>query len=206
MVQEEGAPERVVAIGRSAVDSAYAAWQRSLDPVWTAVLRAEAAGRLGEAGALAAMRDSVTARPFELTATFDNERGPDFSALFEEAPVIEDTTRLVDYALKLRDWFRTENESALLAAFPVVDGSSPMTEAEREAADDRFRQDLQTIWFDSTLKLGFAREDVRVEKWAEGRIWRLYRAPNQPLIETASGMHMSSIYVAEVGGELKVVR
>jgi hypothetical protein len=152
------------------------------------------------------MRDSVAARPFELAATFDNERGPDFSYLFEEAPVITDTTRLVDYALQLRDWFEAEDESALLNAFHVSDDGSPVTKAERDAEDQQFRQDLQNIWFDSTLKLGFTREDLRVEKWVDGRIWRIYRAPNQPLIEAESGIHMSSIYVAEVGGELKVVR
>jgi hypothetical protein len=196
-----GAPVRVPA---SAVNSAYGAWQASLDPVWTSVLRAEAAGRLGTASAIEAMRDSVAARPFELAATFDNERGPDFSYLFEEAPVITDTTRLVDYALKLRDWMAAKDTSRLWEEFRpsfqdgvLVDGYDDSKE-RRHMYLSLNRQNL--VLDDAESALAFSRDEVRVRKWVQGRVWELHRTRGRRLLRNMP------VYVAEVDGELKVVR
>jgi hypothetical protein len=189
------------------VDSAFAAWQASLDPVWTSVLRAEAAGRLGTGSAIEAMRDSVAARPFELTATFDNERGPDFSALFEEAPVITDTSRLIDYALQLRRLIRDgDGVSFYREVRPAVhaaarmDGDDPEPE---EQAIDRWRRDANNNrnWFGRTDdRAGFARADVRVQSWSGGRVWEVSRQNGEALF---LGWE---VFVAERDGQLRVVR
>jgi hypothetical protein len=205
MVQEEGAPERAVAIGRSAVDSAYAAWQEALGPVWTSVLRAEAGGRLGTASAIEAMRDSVAARPFELTATFDNERGPDFSYLFEEAPVIAgtpaDSTRLKRYAVDLVDLFTDKDTSAVFdEVYPELrDADYTPVEARRLIAHDWLAFAWRPIRAD----------DVGLRSWSGGRVWELYRkATGDPLLVAGETQQtgLLEIYVAEVDGELKVVR
>jgi hypothetical protein len=189
------------------VDSAYAAWQEALNPVWTSVLRAEAAGRLGTGSAIEAMRDSVAARPFELAATFDNERGPDFSALFEEAPVITDTSRLVDYALQLRRLIRDgdgvgfyrEVRPAVHAA-ARTDGDDPEPE---EQAIDRWRRDAnnERNWFSRPDdRAGFRRADVRVQSWSGGRVWEVSRRNGEALF---LGWE---VFVAERDGQLRVVR
>jgi hypothetical protein len=196
------------------VDSAYAAWQEALNPVWTSVLRAEAASKLGSASAIQAMRDSVAARPFELTATFDNERGPDFSALFEEAPVIErtpaDSARLRAYALKLKTLLLNRNGRALYEHVRIADQArrraAPGGTADSVQDDRRLQQWVTaakngTAWFDRLPeRTAFQRSDLRLERWCDGRVWEVGLTKDRPLF---GGWHL---YVAEVGGELRVVR
>jgi len=145
-----------------------------------------------------------------VSTTFDNEAGPDFSRIFEEAPVIEgtssDTARLKDYAMRLRGLMARRDTAALREEF------RPMFtdyETGTPASDGRVLEIIEESWFSRDWQLGFDREEVGVRRWSEGRIWELYRKePRQELFVAGEDQKtgLLDVYVAKLDGELRVVR
>jgi hypothetical protein len=183
-----------------AVDSAYRAW----------IERARAKWRDYQSrtvrGALDSIRAWAEQNPMTVSTTFDNEAGPDYSHIFEEAPIIErtpaDSARLKDYALHLRDLMIQRDTSALVAEFePLMRDAYRRGKREGESfAEFRsvFRKNL--VLEDAEDEFDFSREDVRLKRWADGRVWQLRREEAEGLLRRIE------VYVAEIDGELKVVR
>jgi hypothetical protein len=191
-------------IEEAAVDSAYRAWTDRARAKWRDYQSRNVRG------ALDSIRAWAEQNPMTVSTTFDNEAGPDFSRLFEEAPVIEgtptDSARLKDYAMHLQSLLREKKGAALYREIrPAAEasarelGESPPPTSKRRA---RWRKDAENGegWFDEKPP-EFGRSDVGLDRWAEGRVWELYRRPGrEPLL---GGWN---IFIAEVEGELKVVR
>jgi hypothetical protein len=191
-------------ITAAAVDSAYRAWTDRARAKWRDYQSRNVRG------ALDSIRAWAEQNPMTVSTTFDNEAGPDFSRLFEEAPVIEgtptDSARLKDYAMHLQSLLREKKGAALYREIrPAAEasarelGESPPPTSKRRA---RWRKDAENGegWFDEKPP-EFGRSDVGLDRWAEGRVWELYRRPGrEPLL---GGWN---IFIAEVEGELKVVR
>lgn len=225
-VQRDTGDERLpdVEITAGQVDSAYAAWTRRAEEQWQGYLRWEevwleahpdSAATLSwrRGGALDSLRVWAARHPLTVSATFDNETGPDFSALFEEAPVIEgtpqDTSRLIDYAMRLRDLFQRRDATAIYR-----------TQQPKFAAiyfsEDQALSAIRGNWFSYDWWFDFERQDVELRKWSGGRVWELYRRDRKAmqtgkraLLLAGKGGRLATwheVYVAEIGGELKVVR
>ncbi len=182
------------------VDSAHAAWSRSARRQWQTYR--ETAG----AAALDSLRAWARRHPMTVRTTFDNEQGPDFSDLFEEAPIIEgtptDSARLRAYAMHLRDLMAAKDTTQMFVeAWPrLSDGGYSRSEA---------RSLIATNWFAFPWRLNISSQDLGLEKWADGRVWELYRKENhQPLFVAGKQRRtgLLDIYVAEVDDSLRVVR
>jgi hypothetical protein len=160
--------------------------------------------------ALDSIRAWAERNPMTVSTTFDNEAGPDFSRIFEEAPAIEgtpaDTARLKDYAMRLRDLMARRDTAALMREFrPTFTDHETGT----PASDDRIRKIIGQNWFSRDWRLDFERRTVRVRRWSEGRVWELYRkASGDPLFVSGTKQKtgLLDVYVAELDGELRVVR
>ncbi|PQJ35142.1 hypothetical protein BSZ35_11535 [Salinibacter sp. 10B] len=191
-------------IEASVVDSVYQAWSDRAREQWrTYQLRLEA-------GALDSIRAWASRNPLKVSTTFDTEAGPDFSRVFEEAPVIEgtpsDTSRLKDYAMQLRDLMARKDTSALFKEF------RPAIEARYRTGARRTRSEFieanrQAVVVEGAV-LDFTRSDLRLQQWVDGRLWQVWRegAINRGLFQDASGGGLGAMYVAELDGEFKVVR
>jgi hypothetical protein len=141
-----------------------------------------------------------------VSTTFDNESGPDFSRIFEEAPVIEgtpaDSARLRDYAMHLRDLMIQKDTSALVAEFgPAIRAAYQLGGREGESLA-QFRSDYREnlVLEQAEEELDFSRGAVRLKRWSGGRVWQLRREEAEGLLRRIE------VYVAEIGGELRVVR
>jgi hypothetical protein len=145
-----------------------------------------------------------------VSTTFDNEVGPDFSRIFEEAPKLKDTSgtrkRLKDYAMHLLDLMAAKDTSALFEEFrPSVMGRFRMRHFDSKS--EYMAKNWKAMILEDAI-LDFGRSDVALRPWSGGRVWELWRedSENQAFFETPSGYGMGELYVAELGGELKVVR
>lgn len=145
-----------------------------------------------------------------VSTTFDNKAGPDFSRIFEEAPVLKDTLatrdRLKDYALHLQDLMAAKDTMALMEEFgSAIDGrfriGSPLSRSEF------FERNREAIVL-KDVTVDFSRADLRLRPWSEGRGWQIWRREgvNQALFQRPSGSSLGKTYVAEIDGALKVVR
>lgn len=201
----EGKPLAGTEITRAQVDSAYAAWKRRAQEQWSGYVHRKGQG--GDGWAADSLRQWIRRHPMTVFTTFDNEAGPDFSAIFEEAPALEgtpqDTSRLVDYALKLKNLLREGDAEALYDEIqPSVDEEIGWYQVAyagkgRENAIPYIRDE----WNWNT---DFERSDIGVRRWSSGRVWELYVKPGEPLFHSARS-HLN-VYVANIGGKLKVVR
>jgi hypothetical protein len=186
------------------VDSVYEDWSERARAKWK-----EYQSRT-EHGALDSIRAWVERHPLTVSTTFDNEAGPDFSRIFEEAPRLPDRPatreRLVGYAMRLRDLMAQENTSALLEEFrpAIEDRFEALSFSDRE----KFMQQNREALVLENPVLDFDREDIQLRSWCDGRVWQLIRegAKNEGLLQEPSGTGRGKIYVAEIDGELKVVR
>lgn len=206
-------------ISLSEVNTAYAEWKERARARWKEYLRWEkrwlekhpdSAGTITwkEGGALDSMRSWAERHPLTVRTRFDNESGPDYSRIFEEAPVLTDTSRLRDYAMHLQDLFAREDTTALYQAhrprFQAID--FPKKKARRTIARN---------WLSYDWHVDFDRSDVVVKRWSGGRVWELYQDDdladrlNKRALFLAGKDRLATwheVYVAEIGGELKVVR
>jgi hypothetical protein len=200
------------------VDSTYKAWSGRARQKWKTYRSTV------ERGALDSMRAWASRHPMTVSATFDNEAGPDFSRIFEEAPRLPDTPatreRLRDYAMHLRDLMAQKDTAALVEEFlPVVWAGKDSLDMEHLRSNFSERQ-IQSIREHIVLEdayLKIDRSEVGLRRWAEGRVWELYYEPDGNALFVARTLREGTpeytgsgrqreVYVAEMGGELKVVR
>jgi hypothetical protein len=205
-------------ITTSQVDSAYRAWTERARAQW-AEYRSQ-----GVPGALDSLRAWAERHPLTVSTTFDNEAGPDFSRIFEEAPVIEgtpaDSARLRDYAMRLRDLMARKDTAALVEEFlPLLwegQDSLNVEQLRSNFTEEQIQSVREHIVLDDAY-LDIRRSDVGLRRWADGRVWELYYEPDGNALfvsrtlregtEEYTGMGgKREVYVAELGGELKVVR
>jgi hypothetical protein len=199
-------------ITEAQVDSAYAKWKKRAEAAWARFLRSEAAWleanpdrgqeitwRSG--GALDSMWAWSRDNPVVVSTTFENEAGPDFSDIFVEAPVLTDTARIRDYAMYLRDRMATRDTLALFEAFRpsyadhyIFNRRSGSVEEDEAILKERVIGDFD---------LGFKRSDIDLRAWSGGRVWEIKRG-GKPLFEAEWAIR--DVYVAEIEGELRVVR
>jgi hypothetical protein len=187
-------------ITRARVDSAYQAWMER------AQKKLEELG--SQDGDLDSMRAWAARHPMTVSVTFDNEAGPDYSRIFEEAPVIEDSSRLKDYAMHLRDLLLAEQPKQIYAELrPSVAEETGAYQVAHEPGREAAVAYIRTEWIPN-WETDFARSDVRVRRWCGGRVWELRkRGPGgslEPLLHSEHS-HLK-VYVAEIGGELRIVR
>jgi len=190
----------------------YRTWGNALLPVWRDYLERQQADRAANPDrapwALDSMRAYVRQHPLVISMRFENRYGPDFSGLFEEAPIIEgtpaDTARLTRYALHLRDLMAAKDTAALYEEFRIAfedSYTSSVPKPTKEGRRDHLASNREHIVLSGLVdELDFDERRVRARKWAGGRVWELYRRPDQPLLRNLP------VYVAEVDGSLKVVR
>jgi hypothetical protein len=199
-------------ITEAQVDSAYAKWKKRAEAAWARFLRSEAAwleanpdrGReitWRSGGALDSMWTWSREHPVVVSTTFENEAGPDFSDIFLDAPVLTDTTRIRDYAMYLRDRMAARDTLALFEAFRpsyadhyIFNGRSGSVEEDEAILKERVIGDFD---------LGFERSDIDVRAWSGGRVWEIKRG-GKALFEAEWAVR--DVYVAEIDGELRVVR
>jgi len=158
------------------------------------------------------MRQWIARNRLSVSTTFDNETGPDFSPIFEKAPVLKDTPstreRLKDYAMHLRAVISSHDGPGLYreirpaknAAYRKQGMTPPPDSARR--ADWTAAAEKRVGWFQPGRSAGAtSRDEIGLRRWVEGRVWELYKKDSgEPLFGE------SEIFVAEIDGELKVVR
>jgi hypothetical protein len=177
-----------------------------------------------DGGALDSMRQWTARHRLSVSTTFDNEAGPDFSRIFEEAPRLPDTPatreRLKDYAMHLLDLMAAKDTSGLTQEFlPVVWAGQDSLSVENPRSNFSEKQ-IQSIREHIVMEdphLNIERSEIGLRSWADGRVWELYYEPDggalfavpmlRENLEAYTGMGSKrEVYVAELGGELKVVR
>jgi hypothetical protein len=181
---------------RDEVRAAYKEWGSALLPVWREYVERQNADLEANPDrrpwALDSMRAYVRRNPLVISMRFTNRYGPDFSGLFEEAPVIEgtpaDTARLTRYALHLRDLMAAKDTAALYEEFRIrrahnrrrMKGQGMRVE-QRSDAEHRRRayKYYNDSWFggEDSLILDFDEDDIRLRTWDNSRIWEIYRHP-----------------------------
>jgi len=201
------------AVTEAQIDSAYAEWKKRAEAAWAKFLRSEAAWleanpdrgyeitwRSG--GALDSMWAWSRDNPVVVSTTFENESGPDFSDIFLEAPVLTDTVRIRDYAMYLRDRMAARDTLALFEAFRRYYADQYIYYGvDGNIEDDR--QSLLDIAVMPHADLDFRRSDIALRSWSEGRVWEVTRR-GQSFFESEDAIQ--DVYIAEIDGELQVVR
>jgi hypothetical protein len=189
-------------ITEAEIDSVYERWSERAQKKWKDYRTTV------EQGALDSIRAWAERNPLTVTTTFDNEAGPDFSKIFEEAPRLPDTPatreRLRDYAMRLRDLMAEKDTTALYKeAQPLFTDRDTGEPASRE----RILEIIGSNWFARDWQLDFTREEVGLRRWSGGRVWELYQKESgEEFFVGENGTSVLDIYVAEIGGDLTVVR
>jgi hypothetical protein len=191
----------------SVVDSARAKWERRARKKWRTFLKsepsiAEAYGRL---------RQWRLEHPIEVKTTeFTNRHGPDFSRIFEKAPIMEgtpaDSARMRDYAMRLRDLMARKDTLALYRETKI---GFTDRDTGRPRSKDRIVRLIGSNWLEEDWRLDFSRSEVGLRRWSGGRVWELYRADLDTELFVAGEKRQTGlldVYVAQIDGELQVVR
>ncbi|PQJ34395.1 hypothetical protein BSZ35_07080 [Salinibacter sp. 10B] len=170
-----------------------------------------------EKKALADQEEELTSVefPIEMELTFDSEDVPSFRDRFMEAPVIEDTSALKDFAMYARDLLDKKKIKEFFSPF------SSKYEIYRTAYPSRRKED-RFEWFRKMMEehvypkgilIDFEREDIELRRWAGGRVWEINvdrgEGVSDEFILTGpgeKGRAFMDIFVGKVDGELKVVR
>jgi hypothetical protein len=187
-------------ITETQVDSAYQAWSERARSKY-GDYRSQNAG-----SALDSIRAWAERNPLTVTTTFDNEAGPDFSRIFEEAPVLEDTPatreRLKDYAMRLRDLMAAKDTSALFEEFRFYYAQQyKITNYEGGVEEDKASL-LEAVVMENP-RLDFSRGDVDLRRWSGGRVWELHR-DGEAFFRSENAIREA--FVSKIDGDLKVVR
>jgi len=190
-------------ITRAQAESVSVSWRERVKEQWRTYLGSTSSSH----EALDSIRAWAERTPMTVRTTFDNEAGPDFSRIFEEAPVIEgtpsDTARLKDYALRLRDLMARRDTAALFEEFRLHYAHQyEITGHEGSVEEDEAALKKTVVMEDPNLD--FAREDVRLTRWSDGRVWEIARDGADEFFRSKGTVR--DVYVAEVDGELRVVR
>jgi hypothetical protein len=201
-------------ITEAEVDSAYEAWRQKARKQW------ERYRSRFDRGELDSLRAWASRHPMTVSTTFDNENGPDYSRIFEEAPVIRDTGRLKEYAIQLRDLMARKDTAGLVDEFlPVIwtgRDSLILSRLRSNFSEEQIRSVREHIVMDEAY-LDIERADVGMRRWVGGRVWELYYKPDGNALFAARSLREGTpeytgsgrkrpVYVAELGGDLKVVR
>ena len=153
--------------------------------------------------------------PIEMELTFDSEDVPSFRERFVEAPVIEDTSALKDFAMNLRKRAEGQDFDRLYQAFKHKFEEYDEAYPSQAQADNRtwFEDMLQENIFSNDPLLNFEREDLELREWSGGRVWEVNVDRGKGLTDqffltrpTEKGRAFMDIFVGKVDGELKVVR
>jgi hypothetical protein len=204
-------------ITRAEVDSAYQGWKKRALKQWDGYLKREKQwlGKSNDSSSAVASKggsalDSIEAwsdrNPLEVSTTFDNEAGPDFSRIFEEAPRLPDTPatreRLRDYAMRLRDLMAQKDTAGLVKEFRPEMRYSYQIGAHDASSFEEYVSTYQKHYVleGAEEELDFSRTDVKLRPWVGGRVWQLRRKDAEGLLRRIE------VYVAELEGDLRVVR
>ena len=191
------------AITEAQVDSVYEAWSERARAKWKEYRSKQTQAELDS------MRAWAERNPLTVSTTFDNEAGPDFSRIFEEAPVITDKERLRDYAIHLRDLLQAGDAEAIYEEFrPSVSKDLGWFKITRSGRRDSAIAHIRTDWTER-WQTDFTRSEVALRRWSGGRVWELLVREEdgglRPFFEGDAATSLD-VYVAEIDGELKVVR
>ena len=212
-------------ITESEVDSAYEAWKKQARAKWAEYREwekqwlkkhPEAKEKITwkEGGALDSIRAWAERNPLTVTTTFDNEAGPDFSRIFEEAPRLLDRPatrrRLKDYAIQLRNLLRTGDAEGIYRQIrPSISEETGWFKVTRSGRRDSALAQIQEEWVQD-FRTDFSRSDVRLRRWSEGRVWELSvlrpEEGRRPFFSEGPHSSYLKVYVAEIDGQLRVVR
>lgn len=166
---------------------------------------------------LAEQEDELTSveLPVEIELTFDSEDVPSFRERFVEAPVIEDTSALKDFAMTLRKRAELRDYDGLYEAFKYKFEEYDQAYPGEAEEDNRewFSDLLDEHYYSVGPLLDFEREDLKLKKWADGRIWEINVDRGGNVGDKfflgkvgERGRWGMDIFVGKVSGELKVVR
>lgn len=146
-------------------------------------------------------------REQERQITFDNEQF-DFTEIIKNTPVVTDTALFREYGMKLKAMVDQRDIDKLLEhmAPKVRDYAvaySVPEETIRESLKQSFTGDMFNVAWDEVRS-----EDITPVAYCDGRIWELTTLSGHPLFYAATeeGEISLPVYVAEVNGELRVVR
>jgi hypothetical protein len=155
--------------------------------------------------------------PIEMTVRFDSPKTPSFAGRLTEAPVIEDTTALKDYAIELRNLMRQEDTQEIYEELNVK--TKDYNEAYYESKGYGWWKETLESYYASGLRTDFEREDIGLRPLLGGRMWEIYvenGEPDQPWNPTGRKFFKTRgedgtiwsmrVIVGRVDGELCIVR
>ncbi len=154
--------------------------------------------------------------PVEMELTFDSEDVPSFRERFVEAPVIEDTSVLKDFAIRLRDLAKNKSTRRLFELsnpkFQIYATAYPSQSKSEQDDLESFLEVFEEKYYGRSPFLEFDREDLVLKKWAGGRVWEINVDRGEALEDSFFLSRLDGevwtmdIFVGKVDGELKVVR
>lgn len=214
-----------IEIAGAQVDSAYRAWRKRTREQWKEYVEWEKQWlkqnpdssetiTARDGGALDSMRAWASENPLTVSTTFDNEAGPDFSRIFEEAPKLEDTPatrkRLKEYAMHLRDLLRSGEAKAIYQEIqPSVSEETGWFKVTRSGRRDSALAQIREEWL-RDFRTDFSRSAVTLRRWSGGRVWELSvmrpEEGRRPFFSEGPHSSYLKVYVAEIDGKLRVVR
>jgi hypothetical protein len=157
--------------------------------------------------------------PIEMTVRFDSPKTPSFAEHLTEAPVIEDTTALKDYAIKLRNLMRQKDTRGIYEELQVK--NQDYNEAYYDSDGyGWWKKQLEGRYYKSGLRTNFKREDIGLRPLLGGRLWEIYvenGEPDRPWNPTGRDLFSTRgengerpwamrVIVGRVDGELCIVR
>jgi hypothetical protein len=194
-----------------AVDSAYSAWEKQVQRQWKKLLNQKSTTK----EAFVQLKTWRWNHPMEVQTTpFTNRGGPDFSRIFEEAPRLPDRPatreRLRDYAMRLRNLLRTGDAEGIYRQIrPSISEETGWFKVTRSGRRDSALAQIQEEWVQD-FRTDFSRSDVRLRRWSEGRVWELSvlrpEEGRRPFFSEGPHSSYLKVYVAEIDGQLRVVR
>ncbi len=155
--------------------------------------------------------------PFELTFRFDSPKTPSFAERLTEAPVIEDTAALNDYAVYLRNLMRREDTRRIYEEIKAKNEDYNRAFYESNGYD--FWRGHLNDYYESGLRTDFERDDIGLRPLLDGRLWEIYvenGEPDPPWNPTGrkffktrgenGTISQMRVIVGQVDGELCIVR
>ncbi|PQJ33894.1 hypothetical protein BSZ35_04110 [Salinibacter sp. 10B] len=156
--------------------------------------------------------------PIEMTVRFDSPKTPSFAGHLTKAPVIEDTTALKDYAVKLRNLMRRQDTREIYEEMKVKNRDYNLAYYESDGYE-WWKKHLEGKYFESGLRTDFNREDIGLRPLLDGRLWEVYvenGEPDEPWDPTGRKFFKTRgedgtiwsmrVIVGRVDGELCIVR
>jgi len=154
--------------------------------------------------------------PFTMEVVFSSTDVPSFANRFIDGSVVEDSSRLIDYGVHLRDLLREKRaEDFYHGEYSVKDQDYNRAYPwdKMESGDWFIQGELREAVFPNGPMLDFDREDIGIRKWCEGRVWELYVEDGspfgRPFIKTKGlqgDVLIIEIFVAEIDGQLTIIR